>query len=251
MSVQFCGKYPSSNLHSLLYENEFYNEDNYVKTTKEAFGRKRALPATYKTESLKTIRIVKKILSIIIFPVFLYNAIHSLVGMVVIPSSIMFSKSEAAKLRAKINIEHSDWKYYRFTVDVDGHKIDAMLMGKKENLKNRRWTLASLGNGFCYEQVLSGYQMGFGDFLEETKSNALLFNYSGVGASSSFPNKKTIMKAYQAMFAILEDNKDGIGAEEIIGYGHSLGGGVQGEFLKGFFPKTGISYVFVKIKNIF
>jgi hypothetical protein len=57
-----------------------------------------------------------------------------------------------------------------------------------------------------------------------------------------------VIKAYRAMLAFLED-PNGIAAREIVGLGHSLGGGVQGEALNGYQLKDGIKHVFVKSRT--
>ena len=77
----------------------------------------------------------------------------------------------------------------------------------------------------------------------------MIFNYGGVGASSGIPNRQTMAKTYRAMLTFLEDQKDGIGAKEIIGYGHSIGGGVQGDALNEHKLKPNVKYVFIKNKT--
>jgi hypothetical protein len=47
----------------------------------------------------------------------------------------------------------------------------------------------------------------------------------------------------------LEDQNNGIGAKEIIGYGHSIGSGVQSDALKTHELKKDIKYVFVKSRT--
>ena len=42
----------------------------------------------------------------------------------------------------------------RVSVLVDGKKIDAMIVGRKNNLKNKRWTLLSNGTNGTYENTL-------------------------------------------------------------------------------------------------
>ena len=79
--------------------------------------------------------------------------------------------------------------------------------------------------------------------------NAIVFNYPGVGASSGLPNRQAMAKTYRAMLNFLEDRTNGIGATEIIGYGHSIGGGVQGDALKTHELKKDVKYVFVKSRT--
>lgn len=136
------------------------------------------------------------------------------------------------------------WKYKRFTVEVDGCKIDAIMMGKNKTLKNRRWVLYSGGNGGLYEYKLN--DLNFKQMLNKIESNAILFNYPGAGVNSGIPNRGTMAKAYRAMLHLLENEKNGIGAKQIIGYGFSIGGGVQGEALAVHELKKNVKYVFIK-----
>lgn len=52
--------------------------------------------------------------------------------------------------------------------------------------------------------------------------------------------------AYKAILTMLEDKKHGLGAKEIIGYGFSIGGGVQGDALRTHHLKSDVKYTFVK-----
>ncbi len=135
----------------------------------------------------------------------------------------------------------------RIAVKVDSCVIDAMIIGKRSTLDNGRWVLASNGNGEFYEHKLAS--LPFQKILSNVDGNAIVFNYPGVGDSTGSPNRKTLAKTYKAMLCFLEDKENGIGAKEIIDYGYSLGGGVQGEALKSHKLKEDINYVFVKSRT--
>jgi alpha-beta hydrolase superfamily lysophospholipase len=111
-------------------------------------------------------------------------------------------------------------------------------------INNGRWLLASNGNGEFYEYKLHDHT--FKQILTQLNGNAIVFNYPGVASSSGWPNRFAMMKAYHALLNFLEDQEKGVGAQEIIGYGHSLGGAVQGDALLTHDFKQGIKYVFVK-----
>ena len=236
-------------------DKAFYNQPDYVDATQRDFAKNRSLPVNYtwNTEN-KIIRIVKQIFSIIIFPIGIYQLLHALAGKIALlpassPRLIMgYPENHANNSRSKISLDGA-CKYKRITVEVDGYKIDAMIVGTASTLNNGRWMLASNGNGAFYENLLS-YKSGFHQILREVKSNAIVFNYPGVGASSGLPNRQAMAKAYRAMLNLLEDQKNGIGAKEIIGYGHSIGGGVQGDALKTHELKKDVKYVFVKSRTV-
>lgn len=239
----------------ILYgDKAFYKQSNYLDATRQDFAQSKPLPVNYlwNTE-YKIIRIAKQILSIIIFPIGIYKLLHALVGKEYIlpasnPSLMGISKDYTEHLRSHTSLE-SEWKYKRITVEVDGYKIDAVIMGKESTLNNGRWMLASNGNGAFYEQELAAKDCDVKALLGGINGNAIVFNYPGVGASSGLPNRQAMTNAYRAMLTLLEDQKNGIGAKEIIGYGHSIGGGVQGDALKTHKLKEDVRYVFVKSRT--
>ncbi len=195
-------------------------------------------------------------LSYVFFPLAIYNWLHSFAGKIAfLPAANQYRYPHGAEypniFRENVNLQ-TDWKYKRLTIEVDGNQIDACIMGKESTLGNQRWTLASNGNGEFYETKLDETKLerpDFQNFLDETNSNALVFNYAGVGASTGSPNRAAMAKAYRAMLTFLEDGENGLGAREIIGYGHSIGGGAQGEALRDHTLKEDINYVFVKSRT--
>ena len=112
-----------------------------------------------------------------------------------------------------------------------------------------KWILASGGNSEIYERSIYLQNSDVHNIMQATNANALLFNYPGVGASTGSPTRATIVKAYQVMLKFLEDQENGIGAKQIIGYGHSIGGAVQGEALLTHELQPTIKYVFVKSRT--
>ena len=235
----------------LSREKAFYRQPNYLEATRQEFSQENSLPVTYtwNTEN-KVVRVAKQILSVIFFPVIAHQLLHGLAGKKIVPASspglMGLSKNHANESRSEILID-GEWKYKRITVEVDGYKIDAVIVGKESTLNNGRWVLASNGNGEFYEDMLR--RRDFKQILSEVRGNAIVFNYPGVGASSGLPNRQAMAKAYRAMLAFLEDRQNGVGAHEIIGYGHSIGGGVQGDALKTHELKKDVKYIFIKSRT--
>jgi hypothetical protein len=235
-------------------DRAFYNQPDYLVSTQRDFAQSKSLPVNYtwNTEN-KIIRIVKLIFSILIFPIGIYQLLHALGGkLALLPAStpclLGYPENHANNSRSNIELLDGVWKYKRITVEVDGYKIDATIVGKASTLNNGRWMLASNGNGEFYEDTLS-YDRDFKQILSEVNGNAIVFNYPGVGASSGLPNRQAMAKAYRAMLNLLEDQANGIGAKEIIGYGHSIGGGAQADALKTHELKKDVKYVFVKSRT--
>ena len=201
-------------------------------------------PVTYtcNTES-KALRIVKYILSILIVPIALYNVAHALVGLFILPAVPMGWVKERTCGTPLLG-----WKESQLTVEVDGYKIDAKMVWNRNFLNKGRWALISNGNAEFHEDMIG--HMGYEYLWDSMESNVLLFNYPGVGKSTGvFPSKQAMVKAYRAMLTFLEDKEKGVGAREIIGYGHSIGGGVQGEVLKSHRLRDDVDYVFVKSRT--
>lgn len=242
----------------------FYNQPDYKETTGRELRLKErsSFSLTYNSEHI-LLRITKLILSIVVFPIGLYQVIHGLAGKAIVPASLYrLSSSVLAKLlpqgllgslpsssifeecRAQIDLD-GEFCYKRITVHVDGYAIDAMIMGKASTLHNGRWMLHSVGNGDFYENHAGSTQLK--KFITKLDSNAILFNNPGVGSSSGFlVHRDTLAKAYSAMLRLLEDKEKGIGAKEIIGYGHSLGAAIQADALQSHTLKKEIKYVFIK-----
>ncbi|MEI6241991.1 MAG: CPn0927/CPn0928 family alpha/beta hydrolase fold protein [Chlamydiota bacterium] len=237
---------------ALVGSKAFYAQRDYLQVTKRDFSENNLLPITYTSNTeYKIIRIVKQIFLVLIFPLGMYMLLHSLVGKIVLPASsptcMGYSKNHANEIRPAV-VEDRNWKYKRITVEVDGYKIDAAIVGTPTTLHNGRWMLASGGNGEFYEGTLSP-RHDFKHILSQVHSNGIVFNYPGVGASSGLPNRQAMAKAYHAMLSFLEDRENGVGAKEIIGYGHSIGGAVQGDALQIHELKKDVKYVFVKSRT--
>jgi hypothetical protein len=226
----------------------FYESDNYIETTEKEFKEKTLSPIyTIHTENV-TIRKIKYLLSIIILPILIYNVIHFLIGKLgALPATNSLFCPHINQINKPTIDLHNPWKYKRLNIEIDGYNIDAMIMVTDNSVKKDRWVLNSCGNYDCYENTLQGYD--FKRILTETNSNGILFNYPGVKDSSGMPSRTAMQKAYTAMLKFLEDSEKGIGAKEIIGYGHSIGGGVQGDVLNTHELKEDIKYVFVKSRT--
>ncbi|MEK7340291.1 MAG: CPn0927/CPn0928 family alpha/beta hydrolase fold protein [Candidatus Rhabdochlamydia sp.] len=251
-------------------EKAFYNQPNYLKAGKQDWSSNKCLPISYTWNTeYKTIRVVKKTLPILIFStgvykllcilagkaslkqplpalilsIGIYKLLQIITGTLILPATSLMQK-ELNNIRSWISLR-GQWKYKRITAEVDGYKIDSVIVGKPSTLGNGRWLLSSNGNNESYEHKLL-INDEFKQILNKCNSNALVFNYPGVGSSSGPSSKEAMAKAYRAMLSFLEDKEKGIGAKGIIGYGLSIGGGIQGEALKMHPLKKDVKYVFIK-----
>ena len=95
----------------------------------------------------------------------------------VIWGAMGYPENYANDSRSNISLD-GEWKYKRITVEVDGYKIDATIVGKATTLNNGRWMLASNGNGEFYEDKLS-----YSDDFKQNWFNYI--NFSGTPQEST------------------------------------------------------------------
>lgn len=197
-------------------------------------------------------RIAKDVLSVLFLPVGLYRAWHRVVGLAVVPASMreLLAKVGLGKATDLDTLDSSvkvllekNWGLERLTIEADGQQIDVTLL-KPPNAKPDRWTLYSTGNAEQYEDILSSAEycenlFGPGGL----NTNVVFFNYPGVGKSGGFPSRSGSVQAYQTLLRWLEEK---VKAKELIGFGHSIGGGIQGEAIAGRPKKEGVRYCFIK-----
>lgn len=175
-----------------------------------------------------------------ILPFGLYNNLYVIVGRLIHPATHM-SGQGLEEAREEFLGQGREVK--RVSIKANGYVIDAVIMGKKENLGNGRWIIFSNGNGQHYENF-DKLKLLFADSM---KANIILYNYASTGRSSGkLPNREAILASHRAVLSFAEG---AIGATEIIDFAHSIGGGIQGENLKKYPLKGDVKYVFVKNKT--
>jgi hypothetical protein len=117
--------------------------------------------------------------------------------------------------------------------------------------------LVSFGIGRVYECILidhpenvcPGHAPGLAAFqqlLTKTDSNAICYNYPGMGASAGLISRKAMEKTHEAFLQFLENH---IQAKGIIDKGHSYGGANQASAWRIHHVKKNISYVLVKDRS--
>ena len=222
----------------------FYNKDSYShEAVIEELSKKdgpKEITYSYNTEN-KTYSVAKKIFATLFIPLLIYRIIHAIAGFICMPARFIPKPSKNFYSSYSHSLDSKNLKLKRITIETDGTKIDALIKGTPETFKTGRWTLFSIGNGEIYDhRVIDG---SIDPLLQETNSNAIFFNYPGVGQSGLFPHRHASKKAYEAILKFLEEE---IKATEIIGYGISIGGGIQAEAIATHEFKENIKYIFVK-----
>jgi hypothetical protein len=207
----------------------FFNHPNYQINLKNEFNSKEGT-CIYKCSQIPK----KNITPLLSYP------LKKLLKWTLIPTV-----GQPQKFGSTLSREGNLWKYKRITLPIGDLKIDAAIMGRPSTLNNKKWVLLSLGRLERYEDIMKSSSLK--KFLEKINANALFFNYPKVGASKGPRNAQNMTAAYKGMLEFLEDKKNGIGATKIIGYGYSMGGGVQGKSLESY-PLQGknIKYLFIK-----
>ena len=218
---------------SLLFgNNSFFNNPSYENALKNEFNTSAA--CFYQSSQ----KIKKNTV----------NSISSWLAIRILKTTLCPKRKRPVLLGTQLSNLKTEWKYKRITILVDGNSIDATLMVRPSTANNKKWAIISVGRDQRYEDRLT--EKAFQLFLKNTESNAILFNYSKMGASTGTRDPQSMITAYKAVLEFLEDEEKGIGAKKIIGYGYSIGGGVQGEALKTHDllsgQKKGIQYLFIK-----
>ena len=216
--------------------------------------------------------VLKNVVSIIFLPYGLYRLVHWVALTLIVPSASMvgvkqedldrtrefgvFVHSEEYntpiseggseviakwKREANYNQLHPISQLTRVAILVDDMIIDAMIMKPTAFTDNGRWLLQANGNYEYYEHNIAGSSLD--NMLNALQASAILFNYPGAGASTGTATPETMQKAYRAVLSYVEDK---LQAKEVIGYGHSLGGGIQATALVDHQLKKDVKYVFIQ-----
>lgn len=156
----------------------------------------------------------------------------------VLPAGVNYSLYTSYYRAKFISAVKSNNRYVikRLSIQVNGNPVDVVLMGKRKNLANGRWILYSNPNNATIEEVLNWPEID--SRIKNLNANYIFFNYPGVGCSRGWANQPDVIAAYITLLTLLADKENGIGAKEIIGWGASIGGGVQGEALKEIFQSN-------------
>lgn len=234
-------------MHLVGQAGDFFRNKEFEASSIEERRQVRALEPVLRLETEhKVCRIVKDFLSVVFVLPLIYRGIRAVISWIVVASTAN-QPEEWAGHRVNSHewgrLANAGWRMKRFTIEVNGMTIDAVILSKPETVNNGRWVLHSTGNGGCYDAGIVNYQQ---KFLEQTESNMLFFNYPGVVASTGNPHASALVDTYEAFLAVLENKDWGMGATEIIGYGFSLGSGVQGEALSTHEFQEGTRYLFIK-----
>jgi hypothetical protein len=246
----------------------FYERQSYSHELQRNFSRKQTSPLSdYIKWTISPTHFSKtRAFSWIRVNTYLYFLIHHCLGKYTgaFPSACpwLFNKKSNSKLhRIRQNIPtiirmrnkkyNERWVIQRISIEVEGYKIDALIMGQKSTIKNKRWTLVSGGNSVFYEDYFVSLKKlsQMCDIFKGCKSNAIFFNYPGVAESEGYIDRELINATYRAFITYLEDPISGLGAKEIIGWGYSMGGAIQGDALCDYKFSEGIKHVFVKSRT--
>ncbi len=233
-----------------------YSISEYLKS-EELLSEKTPQTPAYTVETTSRVQrialeIILGILSVLFFPYGIYRLVHILGGLEIVRAQWMpqcrMPRDKFIKRLQENAIEDpaKSLVLKRISISVDGRLIDAMIFGKRENLENKRWTLVSNGNSMSIEV---GLTKGYEELLRQVNelgTNILLYNYQGVGGSEGWSTRDGIINAHKACVRFLEDETEGVGAEELIQWGISIGGGVQGLAMASHPPKKGIKHVLLK-----
>lgn len=173
--------------------------------------------------------------------------LHNLASNVILPAAWNYQKN-AEEIRTdflkrlQIRNQNMDLVAKRFSIKVNGKLVDVFITGQRSTIKNGRWIFYATPNLASYEEWFTRSNMRAR--METLKANCIYFNYPGVAGSEGPPNQPDMVEAYKAILKLLED-PNGIAANEIICWGTSIGGGVEGEALKDCTLNENVQHVFI------
>src|ERR1700722_10921788 len=168
----------------------FYNQKDYLKTTRAELSQEEALPPSYTWNTKERVpRSVSLLFSALFFPLGLFKLLHVITAKIaILPASspwlLGLPKNHFPFRRANIDL-HDEWKYKRITLEVSRCQVDVLIIGKASTLGNGRWLPVSNANAEFYED--KPYKQDFKQILTQLNGNAIVFNYPGVVASKGLP----------------------------------------------------------------
>lgn len=227
-----------------------YESNHYETTVQAEFAQLSPLPPCYVWKESRPLVVTREIGTCLVYIVqavarVMYEFLHRVIGQLIV-ASCWESNSTAAKVRGKLLQSNEkpflSYIYKRSSIMVDGRPVDIIMMGTKKTWQKRRWTIMTGGNAELGEDCA----LRFRPLLSHLKSNGIFFNLPGVGSSPGSISRDAAERAYRGVLAFLEDGKEGVGADEIVLYGYSLGAAVQADALRSLEPKPHIRYVAVK-----
>lgn len=165
--------------------------------------------------------------------------------------SLIISPPEDLQAPCKKRVEIKNWlkdhpKYCgkRVSINANGNLIDVFLLGKRENFFSGRWMLFTHGRrDFAEQAFLDNCHNGRVDALN---TNLVFFNYPGVACSKGDYHRNELMASFLGALQFIEEK---IQAKEIICFGVSLGGFIQGHAFNYQQPKKDITRVSVKFQT--
>ncbi|MDP1834695.1 MAG: hypothetical protein Q8K75_02090 [Chlamydiales bacterium] len=199
----------------------FFNQPGYIEdTARELQAPTPPMPPLYhhRQEASSFFQEVAK--SILWLPKLPYQALQKACMVGVVPSQYPLLTNIYPDIIRKhlIPKENEEKVCKRFAVGADELIVDALIMGSKENLDNRKWMVFSVGNGECYELYATDPEVLRLAYMLDV--NILFYNHPGVGGSSNPANATTFIKAHEAMLHFMVDS---LHATTIVDWGHSIG----------------------------
>ena len=178
----------------------------------------------------------------VLFPLQMAERLHELAAPLPLPATLIgLVFYEELKFFQKTGMAEGLQPAHIF---VNGAAIDAATVTLCPDSK--RWIMIANGNGDLYQnRLLNDWKKHsmYWQLAHGIEANIIFFNYPGCGLSEGMASRSAMVYTHRAVQEYLEHQEK---ASEIISYGWSMGGGVQGEAMAGYTPKEGVRYVCIK-----
>lgn len=132
--------------------------------------------------------------------------------------------------------------YSRFvTLKQNGIQYSGLLFGRKENIKNGKWVIDSIGNNAAIEHIPSDPNH-INPYLN-AGFNVLLVNYPNVGLSKGSVTPNGLGDSQEVGISFLET---AVKAKKIVLSGHTLGSAAMGEAILSHHFQRNIEYLVIR-----
>lgn len=148
----------------------------------------------------------------------------TIIGYAVYPAafSFVYANRLAETEQQQFNKLHKQgYVTQKITLHKSGTAYNATLIGHKDAIANRKWTIYALGNGMAMENYVED--------LSSKEANILLINGPSVGRSKGYPTRYQMGAGFEAGLQLLEKE---VKASHIAFHGLSLGGGMISEAIQ-------------------
>lgn len=185
-------------------------------------------------------------------PLIFYDEIRHIIGSLILQSTLSSTK-EYDESRRNVHLLNFEEKKQvkRISIAIKDSSansfcIDGLQIHNKHAPKDS-WMIINLGNGASYEKTVFVYFNYYKGLISYLNCNVVIMNYPNVGRSSKVSlSPKVIESAAKATLTYVDKH---LGAQKILTFGHSFGGGAQALMFKNYPLNSNKFYLKIKSRT--